>query len=125
MALARAALLLAVVALTLPPVCSADEPASRDEGTPPARDEAFETNVAAVLVRNCLRCHNASEASGGLDLSRREKLLAGGDSGAVIEPGDPEASYLLDRVSDGSMPPEGKASPLEEAEIAGLKTWIK
>ena len=68
----------------------------------PAAD--FETGAGDVLLRRCLECHGASDPSGGLDLSRAEGLLDGGDSGAVIMPGNPAASPLLARVLAGLLP---------------------
>lgn len=86
----------------------------------------FEAGAGDVLLRRCLECHGASDPSGGLDLSRAEGLLAGGDSGAVVAPGDPAASPLLARVIAGEMPPakNGAARKLPAAEIATLKEWI-
>ncbi len=86
----------------------------------------FESGVGDVLLRRCLECHGSSDPSGGLDLSRAEGLLAGGDSGAVITPGDPAASPLLARVIAGEMPPakNGVAQKLPDAEAEALKAWI-
>jgi hypothetical protein len=90
----------------------------------PAAD--FETGAGDVLLRRCLECHGASDPSGGLDLSRAEGLLAGGDSGAVIMSGNPAASPLLARVIAGEMPPpkNGVDQKLTAAEIDGLQEWI-
>ena len=81
----------------------------------------------SVLTRRCIECHNASEQKGGLDLSTRESVLAGGESGKVIDTSSPEDSYLLQRVIDGEMPPSirGKAQKLPLDEIAVLTNWIK
>ena len=90
----------------------------------PAAD--FESGAGDVFLRRCLECHGANDPSGGLDLSRAEGLLSGGDSGAVVTPGDPAASPLLARVLAGEMPPakNGVARKLPEAEITALKEWI-
>ena len=32
----------------------------------------FERQIAPILIRNCLRCHNASDPAGGLDLTREK-----------------------------------------------------
>ena len=79
-----------------------------------------------LLIRNCLRCHNASDPAGGLDLTDAHRARAGGESGtAAIVPGKPDESYLLDRVRDGEMPPEGKGQPLDAGQIATLHAWIE
>src|SRR4051795_8623164 len=44
----------------------------------PADSTSFERSVAPILVKNCVPCHNPSEAKGGLDLTRLEGLLKGG-----------------------------------------------
>ena len=77
-----------------------------------------------LLARHCVTCHNASDPKAGLDLSQAETALKGGDSGAVIVAGKPEGSLLLERVADGSMPPEHDGRRLTPAEVAALKDWI-
>jgi hypothetical protein len=90
-----------------------------NEATPP--QAAFDKTIAPLLARRCLDCHNRSELAGGLDLSDREKALAGGDSGPVLVPGEPAESLLWQRIADGEMPPK---TPLPPEERALLKTWI-
>ncbi len=86
---------------------------------------SFDRDVAPLLVKHCLGCHNASELAGGLDLSAWDKLAAGGDSGApAITPGDLDASYLIDRLRAGDMPPEGKGAPVPAEELKRLEAWI-
>src|SRR5262245_20556135 len=43
----------------------------------------FDRSVAPLIMRRCLECHNASDAKGELDLTRQDRALAGGASGAV------------------------------------------
>ncbi|HEY1786363.1 MAG TPA: DUF1549 domain-containing protein, partial [Pirellulales bacterium] len=86
----------------------------------------FERQIAPIFIRNCLRCHNASDPAGGLDLTNRGHALAGGESGAAsIVPGKIDESYLLDRVGEGEMPPSGKGQPISAEQIALLKSWIE
>jgi hypothetical protein len=84
----------------------------------------LDEQAATLLARNCLECHNASDRKGGLDLTRRELALAGGDGGKVLQPGDPEGSDLVRRVEAGEMPPNGRAN-LGDADKALLRQWIK
>ena len=83
----------------------------------PSRD------VAVLLARNCLECHNASDHKGGLDLTRREKALAGGDSGVVLNPGDLD-SFLLKRIDAGEMPPKGR-DKLSADDRKLLRDWVQ
>jgi hypothetical protein len=56
-----------------------------------------------------------------LDLSRRESALRGGESGAVIEPGNPDESLLLEYVETGIMPPKNE---VPEGARRVLRRWI-
>jgi hypothetical protein len=86
----------------------------------------FERHVAGILVRHCAGCHNGSEAAGGLDLTHNATAQAGGDSQLpAIVANDPDASYLLERIRAGEMPPEGKGQRLSAAERAQLEAWIQ
>ncbi len=92
-----------------------------------ARPVEFERDVAPLLVTRCLECHNERAASGGLVLATRAQLLAGGESGAAVVVGEADASYLLDRVIAGEMPPlrQGQSQQLPPEEIATLRNWIQ
>ena len=52
-------------------------------------DDFFENRVRPVLAGKCYDCH-ASVRRGGLRVNSLEALLAGGQSGPAIIPGDPE-----------------------------------
>jgi hypothetical protein len=101
-----------LVLSSLTAICDADGP------------PAHEDSVALLLVRNCLECHNPSDRKGGLDLTRRERALAGGDSGPSLKPGDPAGSLLVERITTAEMPPQGRAK-LSDAERQLLRDWVK
>jgi hypothetical protein len=82
-----------------------------------------EAAAAVLLARNCLECHNGSDKKGGLDLTRRDAALAGGDSGKVLLPGEPDKSPLLARLDASEMPPEGR-SKLSDDERKLVREWI-
>ena len=73
---------------------SADEPRRRAGRRASARD------VAPILVRKCLGCHNAKKAEGGLNMATFAALRQGGKTAgdAILEPGDPDSSYLIESV---------------------------
>jgi hypothetical protein len=84
--------------------------------------------IQPILERNCVRCHNAEKARGGLRMDTREALLEGGDDADAVVPGDPEKSELLVRIrlrpiDEGIMPEEGQALPREEVEL--LDAWVR
>ena len=82
----------------------------------------FEKFVAPLLGRRCTSCHAGEELKGKLDLSTREKLLVGGESGPALVPGQVEQSLIWQRVSADEMPPK---HPLSADEKAVLKMWIE
>lgn len=81
----------------------------------------FDREIAPLIARRCLSCHSGSEPKGRLDLSSREQAMAGGESGKVIEPGDPAKSKLWEHIDSDEMPPK---KPLSAAEKARIKAWI-
>jgi hypothetical protein len=85
---------------------------------------AQEHPVQAVLKANCAPCHNDSSRSGGLTMTSREAILAGGNRGVAVKPGDPSKSLLFQAVAqsgDLKMPP-GRKLPDEQIEI--IRNWI-
>ncbi|HEY1785321.1 MAG TPA: PSD1 and planctomycete cytochrome C domain-containing protein [Pirellulales bacterium] len=94
-------------------------PAASAAATPAGKH--FDQQIAGLLARNCLNCHNPTDGKGGLDLTRAETATAGGDSGVVLVPGKPAESLLLARVMADEMPPK---HPLDENEKVLLREWI-
>ena len=84
----------------------------------------FSDHIAPLLRQHCASCHNATKKRGGLDLTTRERLLAGGDTGPVVKPGAANDSLLLRMVSgaEAKMPKKGRKLTADEA--AALRQWI-
>lgn len=85
---------------------------------------SFERAVRPLLVSRCLDCHSGETPAGGLNLTTREGLLKGSESGEVVEPGDAGSSVLVEMVENGLMPPK-KADRLTAEEKTILKRWIE
>lgn len=85
----------------------------------------FRTQIKPLLEANCVRCHNSQIKRSGFDLSTREALLRGGDTGTVIVPGDAKASVLYKRISHLEQPgmPFG-GQKLPDPAIAQIAEWI-
>ena len=86
----------------------------------------FVRDVAPILQRHCLRCHNARDQRGELSLHSKQAAFRGGSSGHIIAPGNPDASSLLDLVTPtggAAEMPKGEP-PLKPAEINTLRRWI-
>jgi len=84
-------------------------------------DVDFDRDVAPLLVRHCLECHNDFDLKGKLDLSQRDSALKGGKHGATFVAGKPDESQLWKMVSENEMPPD---HPLGKAEKELLRDWI-
>jgi hypothetical protein len=97
----------------------------RRDATSEDAETFFELKIRPVLAANCVKCHGASRASGGLRLDSRASLLKGGDSGPAIIPGDPAGSLLVKAIGhedeDLKMPPK---KPLAKPLRADLAAWI-
>ncbi|QDU75490.1 Planctomycete cytochrome C [Bremerella volcania] len=90
---------------------------------PQQQAHRFETQVAPILSRHCLECHGAGKTEGGLNLSRKQTALAGGDSGKVIHAGNSADSLLWTTIESGEMPP--KRAPLSAEEKKIIQSWIE
>src|SRR5262245_32033644 len=86
----------------------------------------FERDVAPLFVNHCLDCHHPNKRSGKLDVSTVASLLAGGEQGPALTPGNPAGSLLIERVVAGEMPPPDakERRPLSDAEKQTLSAWI-
>ncbi len=84
--------------------------------------------VGRILENKCVSCHNPNKTKGGLLMTSLDALLAGGEVGNTIIPGDYERSEMIRRVhlpieDEEHMPPDGK-QPLNEQEIQIVERWI-
>ena len=99
--------------------------ASAVTATGDAADQAwFRQRIAPLLQENCWRCHGPTKQRADLRLDSRAAVLRGGRT-AVVVPGHPEQSRLIDAVGyddpDLQMPPAGILSAGERADLAA---WI-
>src|SRR5262245_30389722 len=105
----------------------ATAPGLAPAAAPPPGKVDFTRDVRPILQRACVTCHGAEKQRGGLRLDDGTLALRGGNSGAVLKPGDAAHSHLLARVTstdpDTKMPP-GKRKPLSAAEVALLRAWV-
>ena len=107
---------------------AADPPSATDPGK---EDVEYWRDVRPILERHCLECHGPDEAKreAGLRLDIADEVL--GDLGGgfyFVKPGEPEASFLLERIEAEDfdrMPPPEYGPRLSEAEVAVLVRWIE
>lgn len=87
----------------------------------------FVRDIQPILEFNCVNCHNADDAKGGLRFDSRDAFLKGGDGGDAMLPGKPEKSLMVELISlpkddDDVMPSKGRL--LHTHEIDKVKKWI-
>ena len=95
------------------------------KGTSKGPKVTYEDNVRTIFREKCFGCHNTEKKTAGLDLTTYPGVMAGGGSGAVIEPGSSGDSYLFSLVSHNAephMPP--KSDKLPAGYLATIAKWI-
>jgi WD40 repeat protein/mono/diheme cytochrome c family protein len=115
-----------VLGFILPAPGNAAEKSSAAEAA--SRKVSYYHDIRPILQANCLGCHQPSKSKGGYVMTDFKKLLTGGDSeGVAIVPKQPGKSAILKMVTpqDGEVRmPKGK-TPLEDSEVALLRSWIQ
>lgn len=104
-----------------------DESVDQDiKSLSPEAVQFFEAKIRPVLIEHCYRCHSADGQGvrGGLAVDNRDALLAGGESGPAIVPGNLQESILWNAINheDYRMPPKNK---LPESVIEDFRKWIE
>ncbi|HWB14269.1 MAG TPA: DUF1553 domain-containing protein [Pirellulales bacterium] len=118
---ATSTLLVAACLAAFPRTASADSTASTEQ----ANIDFFEKKVRPLFVSRCQKCHGPQQQKGGLRLDSRRAVMAGGELGESVVPGQPEESLLVSAVRYGptvQMPPDGK---LPDADVAVLIEWVR
>ena len=96
------------------------------------RDDAvdFEKEILPIFRRNCLACHNSTEAESDLVLETPASILKGGSEGPSAVAGKGGESLLLKlaaRQQESFMPPDDNtvgAKSLSPQELGLIKLWI-
>jgi hypothetical protein len=114
---------LAVLVTALPGEGAAAEPAAAPAAEKPVD---FAESIRPIFARRCIRCHGADRQKGGLRVDRKDAALQGGESGALLVPGNSKGSLLIRRLTaeeaDRRMP--AQADPLPPGEIDLIRRWI-
>ena len=82
----------------------------------------FEREIAPLLSRHCLECHDTANHKGRLDLSKKSTAFATSKKEVVIVPGKSADSLLWEVVEADDMPDE--RDPLSADEKRKLRQWI-
>lgn len=83
--------------------------------------------VAPILQKHCVGCHNADDREGKLSLESFADLQKGGKHGPSVQPGEPKSSRLLLLISGQAKPvmPPDKEERLSAEQIATLTAWVE
>ncbi len=88
---------------------------------------AFMRDIAPVLVANCTQCHGGRQPASRLSLETFAALLRGTRDGAILSPGKPGESLLVQKLRGTA--PQGARMPLQrdplpEETIQKIEIWI-
>src|SRR6185312_40075 len=83
---------------SLPPGIARAEEAGAATATKPGAEprEFFEGKVLPILESHCFTCHGPTKQKAGLRLDSRGAMMRGGESGPILEPGNPQSSRLIE-----------------------------
>ncbi len=87
----------------------------------PISTPGFEEDVLPIFEEDCGACHSNVVKQAELQVTEYDPLMAGGQSGSVVTPGDPEASILWTQIRSDAMPLVGELSDDDKALIYN---WI-
>lgn len=87
----------------------------------PLSTPGYDEDIQPIFEESCGVCHSDNLQLADLHVTAYDPLLAGGQSGPVVVPGDPDASKLWLQVRSGAMPLVGE---LSDAEKSLVYDWI-
>ena len=106
-----------------------EKPAAAEQKALSAGEQLFVEKVGPILRNKCAQCHGAADLEEAeLDVTGRDGLLKGGESGPVtVVPREPEKSLLFRAVRrddpDLAMPPD-ESEALSKDEVEAVRAWI-
>jgi mono/diheme cytochrome c family protein len=120
----------ALTSLSLSCLIAADQPPKEPVDPAHAKLRAagldlFKKEVKQILVGRCVKCHGGEKTEGKFDLTTREGLLKGGETGVAIEIGKSKSSLLLKLIrqeEEPHMPADG--AKLSDRHIDAIARWV-
>jgi hypothetical protein len=86
----------------------------------------FSHQIVPILREHCGECHTGDKKKGSFSMNDRASLLAGGESGKAVLPGNAAKSPLIEAIitkdTDKQMPPKGARLSPEKVKL--LRDWI-
>lgn len=89
---------------------------------------SFSRDVQPIFARACTSCHGGVKQAGDISFIYADSILP--PDGWVVEPGNPEDSILLQRITSSDPdermpPPDEHPEPLSKHEIEIIRRWIE
>lgn len=111
----------------MPPSTPTVQTPTGAKGGQAASADFFQQKILPVLQQKCFNCHQTGrKMKGGLAVDSHAALIAGGDSGTSLVPGDAAKSLLYVSMTyaddDLQMPPRER---LSASVLADFKKWIE
>jgi len=98
---------------------------AQDKKTPDAAAASFAKDVMPILKASCMKCHDAKNHKGSLELSSYDTLKKGGKGGPGFTAGDPDKSAIVTSISGDKPDMPKKAAPLKKDQVDVIARWIK
>ena len=107
-------------------IARADSPVAPDHAAKMAQGlELFHQQVRPLLLQNCFKCHGGESVESGFNMTDRDGLLKGGDTGVVVVVGKSHDSLLYKLITHAKKPHMPSEAPKLPAEaIARIAEWI-
>ena len=100
--------------------------AAPDKPVPTGEPTSYYKHIRPVFEARCQGCHQPAKARGDYVMTDVARLIAGGESGEAIVPGNPDKSYLMELITpeNGKAEMPKKKDPLSSESIALIRRWI-
>ncbi|NRA75060.1 MAG: hypothetical protein HRU16_03890, partial [Planctomycetes bacterium] len=87
---------------------------------------SFYQEIRPILQANCHGCHQPAKAKGQYQMTKFDRLLAGGGEEAAVVPHQPDQSLMIELITpiDGEAEMPNKRDPLKPAQIEMIRRWI-
>lgn len=87
-------------------------------------DSFFERSIRPVLSERCIGCHGVEVQKGGLRLDSRKAIIEGGKGGAIVVPGNPNASRIISSIKHEGQLKMPRDKKLPDIDIKAFEKWI-
>jgi Protein of unknown function (DUF1553)/Protein of unknown function (DUF1549)/Planctomycete cytochrome C len=95
-----------------------------DANADKVEDDFFERSIRPVLLERCVECHGSAVQKSGLRLDSRKAVIEGGKNGAVVIPGNPNASKLISSIKHEGQLKMPRDKKLSDIEIKAFEKWV-